>query len=357
MKIKKILKALGILLLAVVLVVGAYVAYAFIAYHRIEDNLVLEVNGNAEGVPEKGTEYTFLSYNVGFGAYTADFGFFMDGGTESRARSAESVKSVLADIISLIKEENADFMAIEEVDFDSDRSYHIDEREILIDALGDGHSSVFAQNYDSPYLFYPVLKPHGASKSGLITLSRFPITSAKRISLPVESGFMKMLDLDRCYSSSRVDMGDCELVIYTAHLSAYTSDGTIADDQLKILINDMQSEYEKGNYVICGGDFNKDLVGEGSIVFGVDNVDYSWAKPVPASLFENTALSLVAPFSADNPIPSCRNADGPYNPEQYVITPDGFIISDNVNVISAVTIDTGFAYSDHNPVKLTFSLD
>ena len=30
---------------------------------------------------------------------------------------------------------------------------------------------VFCQNYDSPYLFYPMTRPHGASRSGLLTLS------------------------------------------------------------------------------------------------------------------------------------------------------------------------------------------
>ena len=34
---------------------------------------------------------------------------------------------------------------------------------------------------------------------------------------------------------------------------------------------------------------------------------------------------------------------------------DGFIVSDNVSA-TAENIDTNFAYSDHNPVKLTFRL-
>ena len=32
----------------------------------------------------------------------------------------------------------------------------------------------------------------------------FPITSALRRSLPIETGFTKLLDLDRCYSVSRI---------------------------------------------------------------------------------------------------------------------------------------------------------
>ena len=55
-------------------------------------------------------------------------------------------------------------------------------------------------------------------------------------------------------------------------------------------------------------------------------------------------------------VPTCRGCDIPY--EQgvtYTTTVDGFIVSDNVNA-TAENIDAGFAYSDHNPVKLTFSL-
>ena len=86
---------------------------------------------------------------------------------------------------------------------------------------------MFAQNYDSPYLFYPLIQPHGANQSGIVTLSRHPIASAARRELPVESGFMKLLDLDRCYSVSRIPTA---LVLYNLHLSAYTSDGAIATE-------------------------------------------------------------------------------------------------------------------------------
>ena len=66
-----------------------------------------------------------------------------------------------------------------------------------------------------------------------MTLSRHPISSAVRRSLPIETGIMKLVDLDRCYSVSRVPMENGrELVLYNLHLSAYTSDGTIATEQL-----------------------------------------------------------------------------------------------------------------------------
>ena len=44
---KKTLKIAGIVLLALLLVVLAYVAYVFLSYHRIEDNLSLTPEGGA----------------------------------------------------------------------------------------------------------------------------------------------------------------------------------------------------------------------------------------------------------------------------------------------------------------------
>ncbi|NLD88393.1 MAG: endonuclease/exonuclease/phosphatase family protein, partial [Clostridiales bacterium] len=203
--------------------------------------------------------------------------------------------------------------------------------------------------------FYPFSAPHGKSLSGMLTLSRFDMTESVRRSLPIEESLMKFVDLDRCYSVSRVEVSNGrELVLYTAHLSAYTSDGLIAEEQLRMLLDDMESEYNNGNYCICGGDFNKDLLGDSSKIFGISSDGYTWAQPFPESMVSGRPLAMIAPFDENNPIPSCRNADGPHNPGQFVVTVDGFIASDNIEIVSSRVIDTGFVYSDHNPVELRF---
>ena len=51
-----------------------------------------------------------------------------------------------------------------------------------------------------------------------------------------------------------------------------------------------------------------------------------------------------------------RGADIAYEKgTTYTTIVDGFIVSGNVQA-TAENIDTGFDYSDHNPVQLTFSL-
>lgn len=95
---------------------GGYVAYVMIDYHRIEDNQALQINDATSDAALVDTEYKVISYNIGFAAYTPEFGFFMDGGTQSRAESEESVKNVISGVGDFLKSEAPDFILIEEVD-------------------------------------------------------------------------------------------------------------------------------------------------------------------------------------------------------------------------------------------------
>ena len=55
-----------------------------------------------------------------------------------------------------------------------------------------------------------------------------------------------------------------------------------------------------------------------------------------------------------------RLADGteiPYTEGvNYQTVPDGFVVSDNVEVTKVRNIDTGYEFSDHNPVEMAFVL-
>ena len=153
--VKRILIALGAFLGIIVLVVGGYVIYVVASYSRIEDNLALTPENASGGVVRTGEEYTVVTQNLGFGAYTADFTFFMDGGKESRARSADSVKACVSQGAEKVRSFDPDFAFFQEVDTGSTRSYDIDEREI-VKSYFEGFSSSFAVNYHSAYLFYPI---------------------------------------------------------------------------------------------------------------------------------------------------------------------------------------------------------
>ncbi len=346
----------GIFLLTVL----AYVIYVLVSYHRIEDRQILEVQSPA-AAQEAGQvsceeQYRICSYNVGFGAYTPDYSFFMDGGEYSRCYSRESAAAAINGAAALVQSYEPDFLIFQEVDLDATRSHHVDQDALITAAFPD-YSKSFAVNYDSAYLFYPFHEPIGKSVSGISLYSRFPITESVRRSLPISESFSRFLDLDRCYSVSRIPAENGkELCIYSVHLSAYGNSDAIREGQTSMLFADMQSELEQGNYVICGGDFNHDLKAHESDTEGREG----WAYPFPRSRMPqglHFAMDLLTEEEWEGLNDTNRNADIPYTPGvSHTNILDGFIISDNIQLISYENVDTGFLYSDHEPVFMDFVL-
>lgn len=376
-KAKKVIKITGIILLALVILLAAYIIYLYASYHRIPDNQELqveEISQNTEAGNELTTEknYSALTYNIGFGAYTPDFSFFMDGGKSSWAKSKDSVKETIKGAGELVASKDPDFALVQEIDLDATRSYHVNEYSILKENIP-AYNCVFAQNYDSAFLFYPFTQPHGKSKAGLALFSKYPITGSMRRSFPISTSFTKFFDLDRCYSISRVPVDNGkELVIFELHMSAYGNSDAIREGQIRMLSEDMQKEYEAGNYVICGGDFNHDLKAVDTQLKASDADNNtqtgsedsaepeSWAYPFPRSeLPEHFSFCLdqLSEDEKNNLWNSARNADMEYVPgETYTVTLDGFIISDNVECTKYENVNTGYSYSDHDPVYMEFQL-
>ena len=117
----------------------------------------------------------------------------------------------------------------------------------------------------------------------------------------------------------------------------------------------MQAEYARGNYVIAGGDFNQRFT----------NIDQS-AYPVYEGMWQPGVIDSEAfgndfTLLMDNRVPTCRSLDRPLAGAEkegfqfYLI--DGFIVSANVHTESIETLNYNFICSDHNPVRMIFSLN
>lgn len=346
---KKILKRSLLTLLGVVIavgmVVGAYMSYVYLQYHRLPDQQKLTVNNNQGKLVQQGQTYKVTTFNIGYGSYPADFSFFMDGGKEVRARSRESVQKALTNDQKLLSQLKSDFTLLQEVDVSGNRSQEVNEV-AYFQKHNPNDASSFAQNYDSAYLFYPVTNPIGQAKSGLLTLSKYHLTSAKRYQLPIETNFNKFFDLDRAFSVNRFTTATRkELVLVNVHLSAYIRNQIIQEAQLHKLFTYLDKEAKKGNYVICGGDYNHVLKGQ------VHN-ELTWMKAFPSQKLPSN-LRIVAPNTA-----TVRNINEPYNPKTTTTgTIDGFILSKNVTATAISILDNHFAHSDHQPVTLAFTIN
>lgn len=354
---KKVFKILLSLLLALVLLVTGYVAYVYISYNRLDDRLSLVVDKGADDYLKIGEKYTAATYNIGFGAYGPDFTFFMDGGKESRAGSYDSCKANVLGAAQTVKSLNADIILFQEVDIKATRSHHINQYELLRGEFK-GMNAVKAINYDSAYLFYPLIKPHGKSKASIVTMSKFNIFDSQRRSLPISTDFSKFFDLDRCYSVSRIETENGkELYVYNVHMSAYSGDEKIRQAQVDMLFDDIREKVRQGSYVICGGDFNHDLPGDSvRRLNGEGKNEYTWAQAFPVKEIPDV-IKLCDSYEGDRLIPTARNNDIPYEEgKTFVIVIDGFFVSPDVEVLKVENHDTGFMYSDHNPVTIEFRL-
>ena len=142
-------------------------------------------------------------------------------------------------------------------------------------------------------------------------------------------------------------------MLVNLHLEAYDSgEGKAA--QTAMLKDFLQAEYDKGNYVIAGGDFNQTFT----------SVDTSMYPEQPdrwhCGSLDTSEFSDDFEFVMDNQFPTCRSLDQSYadadkeNFQYYMI--DGFIVSKNVSVNVYNTIDLQFECTDHNPVIMSFTL-
>lgn len=345
-----------------ILTVIGYVIYVACQYDRIEDNLIVPTTNNQARYVEQNGVYTIVTYNIGFGAYTQEFDFFMDSGEMldgtkvsgkgSTAKDKETVLTNTSGVISGVTGGDYDFLMFQEVDTDSTRSHHVNQYFMLSEAFGDVRGSTFASNFHSAYLLYPFHDPHGRSNAGLATFSKYNIANNVRRQYPVDTGFGKYFDLDRCFVMSSIPLSNGKsLTLINSHMSAYDKGGKIREQQLALLNRVLAEEAEKGNYVVVGGDFNHDIA---------DSINlFTTGQKVPEWVFKLTNDDLTSgyKFATANNVPTCRSTDMPYTKDvNYTVVVDGFIVSDNIEVKWVRNIDTDFTYSDHNPVEMSFML-
>ncbi len=362
--IKKVLKIALSLALVCALVLGGYIAYLQWNYYRIEDCTALEVVNNNSELLIPGTAYTALTYNIGFGAYSPEYTFFMDKGSfpgeelthgiYGKAISKEAVIANTQGSIELLKSLNTDFMLLQEADIKAHRSYFVDQVDAVRKAFP-SFASTFAYNFHSGFLALPLHDMHGAVDAGLLLLSNKQINGAIHRSLPVDNSFItKFTDLDRSMNQTRIAVeGGKELVLINAHLSAYDEGGVIRKQQFDLLNKIMNEEYQKGNYVIVGGDFNHAL-GNSKTMYSTKQNTPIWLADLDESSINENCYLVIAENIAQTP--TCRACNIPYEKGvNFTVTIDGFIVSKNVTA-TAKNIDANFAYSDHNPVVLTFTL-
>lgn len=351
--LKTVLKIFAVLIILVLIFAIGFIGWLTITEFNpdaVMPRPVMEDHFIADRPMSTEDSFKVLTFNIGYGNLGKESDFFMDGGKNVRNGDENLVLKNMEGIIGIIDEADADILLLQEVDESSKRSFFINERQMLWEHFGNEIAT--AQNYVCNYVPFP-WPPIGKVDSGIVTLSDYDIEKADRISLPCPFSWpVSAANLKRCLlvSYHNLENSDKQLVVVNLHLEAYDDgEGKIA--QTKMLWEVLKTEYEKGNYVIAGGDFNQTFPGAIN-KYPLMDPDF-WTPGVLGKEAVPDGWSYVY----DDKNPTCRLLNQPYNPkstQHYVI--DGFIISPNVKLLSVETMAKDFEFSDHNPVLMEIKL-
>jgi endonuclease/exonuclease/phosphatase family metal-dependent hydrolase len=209
-------------------------------------------------------------------------------------------------------------------------------------------------NYLVRWVPVPLTKPMGSVHSGVVTLAQFQTESSTRYQLPGKEKWpVQIFELDRCFIENRIPVENGkELVLINVHLSAYDKGGFIRKQQLDFLHQYISDEFEKGNYVIVGGDWNHVIPGTDQSIFETEQETPFWLQLLPED-FTPSGFT----WGSDPTIATVRDNAYPYQQGvNFVSVIDGFLASPNVEISEVFGSDLGFEHSDHNPVTASFTL-
>lgn len=346
---KIIKKALIVIGIAVGLF-GLFLVYATLDNYSPDEKIVEYKSDNPDVLTQK--TFSIMSWNIGYCGMDATMDFFYDGGTQARISKVKTQQNFDA-ISKYIKEKstNLDFILLQEIDVKAKRSYKIDEYKGLNETLSDFHP-FFGKNYDVFFIPVPVTKPYGKVVAGIGTYSKFEPISATRFQYPGNYSWpTNLFMLDRCFLETRHKLANGkELLIINLHNSAFDN-GSLKAQQLEYLRKYIDKEYEKGNYLIVGGDWNQSPPN---------------FKPAYTDFVNDTETSSFVPNDAfadgweyvySDKLPTNRRSNVVYDKNTTPTTViDFFLISPNVEAISVENIDLDFKNTDHQPVIAKFRL-
>ncbi|MDX2002583.1 MAG: endonuclease/exonuclease/phosphatase family protein [Chitinophagales bacterium] len=348
---KMILKVLLVIILIIIVYVVGNILLGYFTKFKPSEKTAIMVDAPIEGTITD-SSFTCMIWNIGYAGLGKEENFFYDGGKMVRP-SRERVDTNLNGIIRFLqKQTDVDFLMIQEIDSQSKRSYYINQYEVIGNNLPQYNRS-YAMNFWVKYHPMPLERPWdvmGKVTAGMATYSKYTPMDVVRHQLPGAFPFPKNLYmLDRCLLVQRYKLTNGkQLIIINLHNSAYDNTGELKAKEMGYLKQLILKEYEQGNYVVAGGDWNQNPP-------GFDNMTF--AKGIKEPYHQTNVANDFMPdgwaWAYDATTPTNRNLVTAYNPSTTFTTLiDFFLVSPNLEVVEVKGQQLNFEFSDHQPVKL-----
>jgi len=271
--------------------------------------------------------FKIITYNIG---YLSDL-----TNNKPIQRTKNLFKSNLAHVISLIKKSKPSIIAFQEIDYNSSRSFKINQEKSIAEI---GYNYVGrAVNWDKKYVpfpYYPIGVQFGRVYSGQSVISNYKIIKQQRIVLTLvtsDSFYRRSFYLDWLAQVCKIQLNDKIIVVINVHLEAYNykTRKTQTEEIIK-LYNSYKDKYP----TILLGDFNSDIKYHKATINKIIGL-----KNIGNAAF--TASNYLNTYSSKNPT----------NRIDYIFFNKNFI-----EYISGKILSEFGDASDHLPVQMTFKL-
>jgi endonuclease/exonuclease/phosphatase family metal-dependent hydrolase len=320
-----------------------------------------------EPAPAPAPSLLVMNYNVKFGGGRIDF--FFDCFDQRVLMSKDEVIANLEGVARKINQVDPDVLVLQEVDINSKRAAYLDQMQWLLDHTSLNYGA-YASHWKADYVPSDGIGP---VDSGNAILSKYPLSEAKRIALPLrkdQSALERYFYLRRNILRARLDVPtQAPLYLLATHSDAYGKDGT-KKQHIDRFIEELDALDEDGAIVIACGDLNTLPPGSQKTSGFPDSVctdeefiadDYSEETTWLSPLYERYAPEIpLSAYQADNASYFSHTTDknGFWNRKLDYIFTNATVVPDS-GLVHQDEMHGGMAtmpLSDHAPVTVEVEL-
>ncbi len=271
--------------------------------------------------------FSVITYNIGY----------LSGMTNNKpiAKTKDLFNKNLDQALTEFKKLDSDFIALQEVDYNSGRSFNVNQEE-EIGKLGYNYIAR-AINWDKKYVPFPYGLPSvnfGKVVSGQSILSKYSLNDYSRIVLErVENNpfYRDAFYLDRLVQVVKTNINGKELILLNVHLEAFDKKTRIK--HVKKVV-ELFNHYAKDYPTILVGDFNSDPAFKDAAILEVFNI-----PNVGNAAFSKEKYDFT------------YDSDKPHKRLDYI-----FYTSENIIPVEARVLKEFGQVSDHLPLLMKFKL-
>lgn len=336
------------ILTLVVLAIVAYLALIYFGnrWHRpTSGEQALHMPSDARPI---GNALSVTTWNIGYSALGAKADFLIDGGDHLRVLTYDEIQSAAGRIGDYLSNIETDVILVQENAGASFLTRGVNVRRML-DARLESYGTCYWSDFSTVFAPRQLKINHGMS-----VYSRVQANNCSVVKLPQDPsyfyGFLKKY-YGGLVTRYPVENSDAEWIVINIHLSAFDESAEVRKRQISSLFEFAEREFEAGNYVVIGGDWNM-KISDTEFPHQTETDHLFWIYDFPKEM-----LPSEWSFATDPTVPTVRTLQKPFLlGDNYTMIIDGFVVSPNVAILSVETTNLGFSDTDHHPVSGSFQI-